>query len=107
MTQWEVYRIDVPGVGPHPVVVISSPSTCNNQSIKAVNALLCSSIRANDRVGIHEVALDQADGLDHLTGCQCHAFLLIGKQRFTVPLGMVSWNRREEIKRKIRAAFGI
>lgn len=101
--------VDLPSMGSHPVVVISSQRVIDAPLIKSVNALLCSSIRGSDQLGAEETYLDEADGLSGPTGCQCHAMLLIQKQRFISiqRLGTVTPHRREDIKRKLRGAFGI
>jgi hypothetical protein len=108
MRQWEIYFLDLPKLGSHPVVVISPDWVCLNASIVAVNVLLCSSVRTGDSLGEYETGLDASEGLQHLTGCQCHALLLIMKLRFEgkVLAGTVSHERRRDIRRKIKAAFG-
>ena len=101
--------VDLPNLGPHPVVVISSQRVIDEPTIKSVNGLLCSSIRGSDRLGTDEAYLNFADGLSCPTGCQCHAMLLIQKQRFNPlqRLGSISLERRDDIKRKLRAAFSL
>jgi mRNA-degrading endonuclease toxin of MazEF toxin-antitoxin module len=94
-------------IGKHPVVVVSPQKIIDEAGIKAVNALLCSSVRGSDRVGSREVYLDDADSLEGATGCQCHAMLLIPKQRFAGSScrGSVSRDRQDQIRRKLRETF--
>jgi len=107
MKQWEVYKLELP-IGPHYVVVISGNATCSNLGVTVVNVLLCSTVRGTDRLSPTEAGLDSEDGLEHLTGCQCHSFLTIKKDRFSVPpVGAVTLYRRDDIKRKVRAAFNL
>lgn len=109
MRQWEVYFIDDLPHGPHPVVVISASWLCARDSIKFVNVLMCSSVRGADGLGEYETGLDQAEGLEQLSGCQAHSFLALAKRRFEgkQPLGIVSLSRREDIKRKVKNAFAL
>lgn len=79
MRQWEIFKVDLPNLGPHFVVIVSPDWVCGNRTIKAVNALLCATVRGGDRLSEFEVGLHDAEGFPFLTGCQCHAMLTIAK----------------------------
>jgi hypothetical protein len=94
-------------IGPHPVVIISPPKVAASTRYGSINVLLCSSIRGSDRLEEDEVYLDEADGLDHATGCQCHAMLSVPKSRTGNwrLMGEISLARRRMVKNKLRDNF--
>jgi len=108
MNRWDIFKASTDATPkPHPVVVLSPGSVCQNLSIKLVNVALCSTVPAGESLGPWEVGLDEADGLAHLTRCQCHMVYAVSKSRLIEKLGRVSEYRRVEIRRKIREALDL
>lgn len=106
MRRWEIFEADIPPGGTkHPVVVFSPNSICENAGIDVINVLLCSSIKEGETLSESEVGLDSADGLERLTGCQCHMLWHVKKVRLVTLRGVVSELRRDVIRRKLREAF--
>jgi hypothetical protein len=70
MNPWEIWTCSFSGVpGPHPAVVLGTDDRIQRKPI--LNVLLCSSQRAARKPELHEVILDQADGLNWETICKC------------------------------------
>jgi len=85
----------------HPAVVISNDETCQNPDLEEVNALLCTSAKANREPKTTEVVLDETDGLDRKTMVRCDRIHLLPKARFDDRKGLVTEERRCLIARKI------
>ena len=105
MRRWEIFEAEIPPGMKHPVVVFSPDSVCSFAGIDWINVLLCSSIKPAERIAETEVGLDNADGLQKFTGCQCHMLWHIKKSRLVSKLGEVSLERRAHIKRKLKTAL--
>ena len=101
MRQWEIYLFPYRDVQPHPVVILSSDERCANEAITHVNGLLCSSVRLNRQLKHHEIALDEADGLDWKTAVRCDFLYALPKNEFLENRGEVSRLRRVVIARKL------
>lgn len=85
----------------HPAVIISNDETCENPDIEEVNALLCTSAKANRGAKRSEEILDEADGLDWKTMVRCDKIHLLPKAQFDGRKGRVTEERRHLIARKI------
>lgn len=55
----------------------------------------------------HQVLLNGADGLDHLTLIDCAFVYSINKTAILRSAGLVSYTRRVEIQRRVRAYLGL
>lgn len=105
MSQWEIWSYSFPE-GEHPAIILSPSEVCSNADIHEVNVLFASSARPVSRnLKAHEVALDQSDGLDWKTCVRCHRIHLVQKNELTRRRGVVSFNRRREIGRKLVEVF--
>ena len=106
MRQWEIWDWEFPH-GKHPAIVISPEDRCRNSDILTVNVLGCSSRRASRTAEIHEVLLNQDDGLDWETLCRCDVMFLATKAELTRKRGAVTRERRREIGQKVIRLFGL
>ena len=61
MRQWDIFLFPFTEELPHPVVILSTDERA--EARKHVNGLLCVSLRGRP-LGLNEVLLDKADGLD-------------------------------------------
>ena len=104
MNQWEIGTYTFPGVGGHPAVIVSHPLRAERK--ETVEVLLCTTLRAGQTPGAHEVVLDGADGLDWSTLCRCDLIYSIPRHDLTALRGKVSIARQREIIRKIIASHG-
>src|SRR4051812_21382574 len=85
----------------HPAIIISNDETCQNDAIEELNALICTSAKANRPPKPTEEVLDEADGLDWKTMVRCDRIYLLSKAQFDNRKGSVSTDRRHFIARKI------
>ena len=84
----------------HWFVVISGQERCDAQNLRMVNGLACFTLRG--RLGLMDVQLGAADGLVAPTACQCDYLYPLENSRLHSAQGMVSWERQQQIKGKIR-----
>ena len=100
--QFEVWRFHFPTKGEHPVVLISHTDFCA-QSI--VDVLYCTSQRQSRSPKSFEVLLDQADGLDWETFCDCSILWSVPAAGLFAKRGQVTVERQGAIRAKLRAVF--
>jgi mRNA-degrading endonuclease toxin of MazEF toxin-antitoxin module len=98
MKQWDIFLFPFTEELPHPVVILSSDERATGR--KHVNGLLCVSLRGRPP-GLHEVLLDQADGLDWETAVRCDLIHLLERARFQEQRGRVIPERQVQISRKL------
>lgn len=89
--------------GQHPCVLISHPDLAARAS--RVNILFCTSQRPNRPVRPHEVALDEADGLDWVTFVDCSIMFVADSSKLVRQCGEVTHDRRNAIRDKLRDLF--
>ena len=105
MTPWEIWSWQAPGwPEPHPVVIVSNSDRAARK--EPVEVLLCSTQRTRRAPELHEVVLDQADGLDWATLCKCDLIYAVEKASLTNKRGLVRPERRPALIRTIIAAHG-
>jgi hypothetical protein len=98
MKAWEIYAAEV--FGDHPCVLIS-----NQRRIELkphVVVLRCSPLRP-DRLyepGELDAILDESDGLDTRTRCQCDLLFTVQKEKLGRRRGVVCAERRRDIARR-------
>ena len=101
MKQWEIYLYPFRAEQPHPAVILSPNERCTNPDYDSVNALICTTVRLTRPLKEIEVALDESDGLDWVTGARCDVVHLLFKDRFRELRGLVSRPRRVAITKKL------
>lgn len=104
MNQWEIRAYAFAGAGEHPAVIVSHPLRAERK--ETVEVLLCTTLRAGQTPGVHEVVLDGADGLDWSTLCRCDLIYSVLRTDMAALRGVVSLPRRRDIIRKIIATHG-
>lgn len=102
MRQWDIYLFPFTEELPHPVVVLSIDERAAGR--KHVNGLLCVTLRGRS-LGLHEVLLNHADGLDWETAVRCDLIHLLARDRFQEWRGHVSPERQVQISRKLIECF--
>ncbi len=102
--QWEVWKCRPPGFErDHWFVLISPNELCAEPRELLVNGLACYTLRGNpDKV---EVRLNAADGFSTATVCDCDFLFALQKRGLHDNLGMVSWERQQVIRAKIKEIF--
>jgi mRNA-degrading endonuclease toxin of MazEF toxin-antitoxin module len=105
MRPWEIWSWDFPDAGEHPAVILSTEERLRLKP--RVSVLLCSSQRATRKPEIHEVLLDEADGLDWPSLCKCDLVYAAQKQDLRRRRGTVSVERRRAIAERVIRALGL
>jgi len=99
--QWEIRKAR-PGdfQTEHWFVVVSGQERCDAQNLRMVNGLACFTLRG--RLSIMDVQLDTADGFAAPTVCQCDYLYPLQKSGLHSAQGIVSWERQQQIKGRIK-----
>ena len=103
MKQWDIFLFPFDEEKPHPVVILSPDE--RTESRKFVNGLLVTTLRGDAVLNPTEVLLNGADGLDWKSACRCDLIHRLEKSRFLEKRGIVSYQRRREISRKLASIF--
>ena len=88
-------------------MIVSPQARCENPDIATVNVLGCSSQRARRTAEIHEVILDEEDGLDWETLCRCDVLFLANKSELKRRRGILTYERQRQVGQKIIRLFAL
>lgn len=91
----------------HPGVVLSPEDILEDPKHQRFNVLMGSKKPPAYAAQPRHVLLNGADGLDHLTLVDCSLVLVARKSSVLRLAGTVSFERRREISRKVRAFLGL
>ena len=98
--QWEVWKTKPSGFeAEHWFVILSAPERLDNTRFTKINGLACFTLRGEPLNT--DVRLNGADGFEAATVCQCDLIYLLDKSQLHSPLGLVSWERQQQIKSKL------
>jgi mRNA-degrading endonuclease toxin of MazEF toxin-antitoxin module len=102
---WEVW--DSPLFGGHPCVIISNGKRVERKN--KVVVLKCTTMRPGTPYDPDELhaTLDEVDGLDTTTRCECDLLYTVEKSVLKNRRGEVSFDRRRDISRKIIQGLAI
>jgi hypothetical protein len=102
MRQFEILKGRPQGfAADHLFVIISADERCRENRMLQVNGLPCFTLRGSP--GPRDVVLDTADGFSASTVCPCDLLLILDKAGLHSSLGLVSWERQQQIKAKIKS----
>jgi len=104
MTQWDVYEWNFPH-GIHPAVILSPPDRCLDG--QTVNLFGCSSHRASRAPRVHEIILDEADGLGWQTLCRLDIIWLAARSELKRQIGALSFERRRHLGQRLVRLYGL
>jgi hypothetical protein len=104
MNPWDIFAWDFPDIGTHPAVIFGTDERLKHKP--KVNVLLCSSQHATRRPELHEVILDESDGLDLATLCKCDLVYAVSRQQLLNKRGTVAIERRHQIAERVIRALG-
>ena|SRR2546425_10754974 len=102
MKQWEIWTWDFPW-GSHPAVIVTPDALLAQPYI---NVIAASSRRASRLPRLHEIILDEADGLEWPTLCRLAPFWAVEPTRLKQRRGELSSERRREAGNKMIRLFG-
>ena len=99
--QWEIWKCRPDGFErDHWFVIVSGQERCDSARLNLVNGLACFTLRGSP--SSIDVPLNGADGFDAPTVCQCDFLYPLPKSKLHSSLGLVSWERQQQIKAKIK-----
>ena len=102
--QFEIWRTRPPDFETdHWFVIISAQERCDNPRHVAVNGLAYFTLRGP--LWKSAVQLDSADGFSAATACQCDFLYGLVKSKLHSSLGIISWERQQQIKSKLKEAL--
>ena len=102
MKQFDIFTWRFPH-GEHPAVIVSPQDWIEHKP--TVNVLACSSHRARRPADVHELILDDADGLDWQTLCRCDHLFDAPKDELIQRRGHVAPDRQIQLVRKVVSTF--
>ena len=105
MKPWEVWTWKFPHADEHPAVILATEDRVRVKP--RVSVILCSSQRALRKAEIHEVILDEADGLDWPTLCKCDLVYAAEKRDLKRRRGSVTSERRRAIAERAIRGLGL
>src|SRR5437667_10964911 len=105
MKPWEIWTWKLPDAGEHPSVILGTEERVRLKP--RVNVILCSTQRATRKAEVHEVILDQAEGLDWETLCKCDIIYAAPKDQLIKLRGNVTSERRRAIAERIIRSLGL
>src|SRR2546428_13677943 len=105
MGLWKVWTWNFPGAGDPPAVVLGTDERVRLKP--RVSIILCSTQRAMREPGVHEVILDEADGLDWKTLCKCDLVYAVEKGELVNRRGIVTVERRRAIAEPVIRGLGL
>src|SRR5438094_384357 len=99
--QWEIWKAKPYGFErPHWFVLLSNQERLDSARHHFTNGLCCFTLRGEVQAG--EVRLDTADGLEQPSVCQCDFAWVLEKSQLSDGRGLVSWERQQAIKAKVK-----
>jgi len=102
--QFEVFKGRPPGFQKdHWFVILSHQELCDQPRELAVNGLACFSLRGQPSKV--DVRLNSADGFQVPTVCPCDFIYVLEKRALHSSLGLVSWERQQAIKSRLKEVF--
>ena len=84
----------------HWFVIVSGSERCSAEKQRMVNGLACFTLRGD--IGKTDVRLNGSDGLDGPTACQCDFLYALPKVKLHDKIGVVSWERQQQIKARVK-----
>jgi mRNA-degrading endonuclease toxin of MazEF toxin-antitoxin module len=101
LRQWELWKARPAGFErAHWFVLLSNQERLDSARHHAVNALCCFTLRG--KPARTDVRLDAADGLDTASVCDCGFVWVLQKAELTDARGIVSWERMQAIKLRLK-----
>lgn len=109
LRRWDIVflRIDERDATGHPAVVVSGENTLLDPKQHRFNVVVGTKKPPGAGAGGHQVLLNGADGLDHLTQVDCSLVYVAKKASILRLAGTVSFERRRAIQRTIRSYLGL
>ena len=109
LRRWDIVfvRADEKDATGHPGVVLSHEDMLDDPRHHRFNVVMGSKKSPAAAVAPRHVMLNGADGLEFMTLIDCGLVCVVRKASVLRTAGVVSWERRKEIQRKVRAFLGL
>jgi len=102
MTRGEIWDANIPGVGKHPVVVVTRDS-----ALPLVTSVVCVLITSSAHGHVAEVELGAKEGLDRSSSANCDNIFTLPKSTLTRRRGVLSPGKSLELDRALMVALGL
>lgn len=109
LRRWDIVFLQVEETDAtgHPAVVLSGENTLEDTKQHRFNVVLGTKKAPAASSADHQVLLNGADGLEHLTQVDC-SLVYVARRASVIRLaGTVALERRKHIQRKVRAYLGL
>ena len=98
----DIWDADIPGVGIHPVVVVTRET-----AIPVLSSLLCVLITSSFHGHVAEVSVGQSQGLDHDSAANCDNIFTLPRQVLTRRRGHLDTAKVAELDAALTIALGL
>ena len=98
----DIWDADIPGVGIHPVVVVT-----RDTAIPVLSSLTCVLITSSFHGHVAEVSVGQSQGLDHDSAANCDNILTLPRQVLTRRRGHLDTAKVAELDAALTIALGL
>jgi mRNA-degrading endonuclease toxin of MazEF toxin-antitoxin module len=102
ISRGEVWDADIPGVGRHPVVVVTRAS-----AIPVLSLVVCVLVTSSFRGHVAEVELGSGEGLDRKSAANCDNVFTLPKRILSRRRGMLGPAKLDELDRALTVALGL
>jgi len=109
LRRWDIVfvRADEKDTTGHPGVVLSHEDMLDDPKHQRFNVVMGSKKPPAASAAPRHVLLNGADGLEFVTLIDCGLVGVVRKASVLRMAGVVSWERRKEIQRKVRSYLGL
>lgn len=109
LRRWDVVfvRVEPSDATGHPGIILSHDGILDDAKQDRINVLVGTKKQPAQSAGAHQVLLNSAEGLEFLTLVDCSFVFTARKSAILRSAGSVSFHRRQEIQRKVRAFLGL
>lgn len=102
ISRGEVWEADIPGVGRHPVVIVTRDS-----ALPLLSSIVCVLVTSSFRGHVAEVEVGVAEGLDRTSAANCDNVFTLPKRVLTRRRGMLGPVKLAELDRALLVALGL
>lgn len=102
MHRGDVWDADVPGTGPHPVVIVT-----RDTAIPVLRSVVCATVSSTIRGHRAELEVNSDEGLDHPSAVNCDNLVTVSKTRLTRRRGALGPTRLRMLDAALRLALDL
>lgn len=102
ISRGEIWDADIPGVGKHPVVVITRDS-----ALSLVTSVVCVPITSSVHGHVAEIEVGREEGLNRVSSANCDNIFTLPKTVLTRRRGRLGPSKSVELDRALMVALGL